>query len=576
MDDAVRISAETFRSIYEIGFKTWTQLDANIEEKSMLPQPSQVTQEICHQHPVLTRHLNLKIDQMGAFATGGCIWSSHRTKCAHAMPPFRQPVRIKVAAKKPVSLSMSEPTEDRNTVFPCFIRDQDYISVLMLAWAYILSSRWTEIMPGTCSLAYTDSQAIPQQNATLSQGNKNFISVQLGHGWQANLEYEQQTFLAPWSIDVQKDFEFLLLHSTDPATNRHSVATFSDAIHYLNRFCARHVVSDQSHAALAAVLLLPSMGTLNSLRLPTPSSKMGVPHSALGSVCEGLQDDWIHRSCYIDKLLTLSCNTRGIRPLLLSIFYEPNIECNAVTPWLQGTLAAIKHVASDNSYLVGRLCMERSPRVAFLWLGCIILNIQNELLREVYFGQIPIDLPSASWSRTIQSFIQQRVSDPLATDGLILRADECRLLFLSQSERHTRLPLCQWTPFGKTTVSDVDLEVRLHQQCQDHWLQYEGIEWESKPFLANHLYNHSHRDLLQISYEGLDRDREAISENATRNIFGCLRVDGYGQGEQDIWKYEWFDMSDSDDNDVDEEDTTSDASAQLSPRVESWVFDVSH
>ncbi|KAI6755765.1 unnamed protein product [Fusarium graminearum] len=588
MDDAVRISAETFRSIYEIGFKTWTQLDANIEEKSMLPQPSQVTQEICHQHPVLTRHLNLKIDQMGAFATGGCIWSSHRTKCAHAMPPFRQPVRIKVAAKKPVSLSMSEPTEDRNTVFPCFIRDQDYISVLMLAWAYILSSRWTEIMPGTCSLAYTDSQAIPQQNATLSQGNKNFISVQLGHvspeearwwaailapgqGWQANLEYEQQTFLAPWSIDVQKDFEFLLLHSTDPATNRHSVATFSDAIHYLNRFCARHVVSDQSHAALAAVLLLPSMGTLNSLRLPTPSSKMGVPHSALGSVCEGLQDDWIHRSCYIDKLLTLSCNTRGIRPLLLSIFYEPNIECNAVTPWLQGTLAAIKHVASDNSYLVGRLCMERSPRVAFLWLGCIILNIQNELLREVYFGQIPIDLPSASWSRTIQSFIQQRVSDPLATDGLILRADECRLLFLSQSERHTRLPLCQWTPFGKTTVSDVDLEVRLHQQCQDHWLQYEGIEWES-----NHLYNHSHRDLLQISYEGLDRDREAISENATRNIFGCLRVDGYGQGEQDIWKYEWFDMSDSDDNDVDEEDTTSDASAQLSPRVESWVFDVSH
>ncbi|CAF3524379.1 unnamed protein product [Fusarium graminearum] len=571
MDDAVRISAETFRSIYEIGFKTWTQLDANIEEKSMLPPLSQVTQEICHQHPVLTRHLKLKIDQMGAFATGGCIWSSHRTKCAHAMPPFRQPVRIKVAAKKPVSLSMSEPTEDRNTVFPCFIRDQDYISVLMLAWAYILSSRWTEIMPGTCSLAYTDSQAISQQNATVSQGNENFISVQLGHGWQANLEYEQQTFLAPWSIDVQKDFEFLLLHSTDPATNRHSAATFSDAIHYLNRFCARHVVSDQSHAALAAVLLLPSMGTLNSLRLPTPSSKMGVPHSALGSVCEGLQDDWIHRSCYIDKLLTLSCNTRGIRPLLLSIFYEPNIECNAVTPWLQGTLAAIKHVAGDNSYLVGRLCMERSPRVAFLWLGCIILNIQNELLREVYFGQIPIDLPSASWSRTIQSFIQQRVSDPLVTDGLILRADECRLLFLSQSERHTRLPLCQWTPFGKTTVSDVDLEVRLHQQCQDHWLQYEGIEWES-----NHLYNHSHRDLLQISYEGLDRDREAISENATRNIFGCLRVDGYGQGEQDIWKYEWFDMSDSDDNDVDEEETTSYASAQLSPRVESWVFDISH
>ncbi|QPC73126.1 hypothetical protein HYE68_003878 [Fusarium pseudograminearum] len=609
MDDAVRISAETFRSIYEIGFKTWTQLDANSEEKSRLPPLSQATREICHQHPVLTRHLRLKTDQMGAFATGGCIWSSHGTKCTHAIPPFRQPVRIKVAAKKPVSLSMSEPTENRNTAFPCFVRDQDYLSVLMLAWAYILSARWTDIMPGGCSLTYTDRQAISQQDTTECQGNENFINVQLGHvspqearwwaailapgqGWQAKLEYEQQTFVSPWSINVQQNFNFLLLHNSDPTATPHAVAPFSDAVHYLNRFCARHVVSDQSHAALAAVLLLPSVGTLKSLRLPAPSSNMGVPHSALGSIGESLQDDWIYRSCYIDKLLTLSCNTRGIRPLLLSVFYEPSIECNAVTPWLQGTLAAIKHVAGNNLYAVGRLCMERSPRVAFLWLGCIILNIQDQLLREVYFGQIPIDLPSASWSGITQSFIQQRVSNPLVTDGSVSRADECRLLFLSQSEHHTRLPLCQWTPFGKTTVSDVDLDIRVHQQCEDHWLQYEGIEWEcedgdvefmslqkadsqtipSKPSVQQPTQT----VITAIPYEGMERDREAISENATRNIFGWLRVDGYAQGEQDIWKHEWFDMSDSDDDDIKEEETISDTSAQVSPRVESWVLNHSH
>ncbi|UZP45269.1 hypothetical protein NXS19_013081 [Fusarium pseudograminearum] len=609
MDDDVRISAETFRSIYEMGFKTWAQLHANIGEKSRLPPLSQAIEEICHQHPVLTPNLRLQTDQMGAFATGGCIWSSHGPKCTHAISPFRLPVRIKVATRKPVSLSISEPTESQKTAFPCFIRDQDYIYVLMLAWAYILSARWIDIMPGTCSLTYTDRQAISQQDTTECQGNENLISVQLGHvspqearwwaailapgqGWQANLDYEQQTFLAPWSIDVQKDFEFLLLHSTDPATTPYSAATFLDAIHYLDRFCARHVVSDQSQAALAAVLLLPSMGTLKSLRLPAPSSKMGVPHSALGSIGESLQDDWIYRSCYIDKLLTLSCNTRGIRSLLFSVFYEPSIECNAVTPWLQGTLAAIKHVAGHNPYTVGRLCMERSPRVAFLWLGCIILDIQDELLREVYFGQIPIDLHSASWSGTIQSFIQQRVSNPLIIDGFISRADECRLLFLSQSERRSRLPVCQWTPFGKTPVDDVDLEVRVHQQCQDHWLQYEGIEWEcedgnvgslslqkvdsqtipSKPpvHVPTQEFN------TYISYEGLDRDREAISENATRNIFGWLRVNGYAQGEQDIWKHEWFDMSDFDDDDIKEEETISDTSAQLSPRVESWVLNHSH
>ncbi|WXC63483.1 hypothetical protein SNK03_009304 [Fusarium graminearum] len=152
--------------------------------------------------------------------------------------------------------------------------------------------------------------------------------------------------------------------------------------------------------------------------------------------------------------------------------------------------------------------------------------------------------------------------------------------------------MCQWAPFGKTPVGDVDLEVPVHQQCEDHWLQYEGIEWEcedgnfgslelqkadSQPIPSKpHVHLPTQEFTTDISYEGLDRDREAISENATRNIFGWLLVDGYVQGEQDIWKDEWLDMSDSDDDDVDEEETTSYASAQLSPRVESWVFDISH
>ncbi|KAG5747767.1 hypothetical protein H9Q70_009552 [Fusarium xylarioides] len=76
-----------------------------------------------------------------------------------------------------------------------------------------------------------------------------------------------------------------------------------------------------------------------------------------------------------------------------------------------------------------------------------------------------------------------------------------------------------------------------------------------------------------ICYEEMARDREAISENATRSIFGWLRPDGYAQDEQDIWKHEWFDMSESDEDDIRDDETTSEASARLSPRVESWVLD---
>ncbi len=41
-----------------------------------------------------------------------------------------------------------------------FRGDRNYIAVLALAWAYILSARWAEMMPGTCSLAYSGECAV--------------------------------------------------------------------------------------------------------------------------------------------------------------------------------------------------------------------------------------------------------------------------------------------------------------------------------------------------------------------------------------------------------------------------------
>lgn len=221
------------------------------------------------------------------------------------------------------------------------------------------------------------------------------------------------------------------------------------------------------------------MGCPKPIKLPTPrASRAGATHVPPDAPEDEPRHDWIYNDHHIDKLLTLSCNIRGIRPLLLSPFYESSIECNAVTPWLQGTQAAIKQVAENNSYIVGRMCMERSPKVAFLWIGCIILNLQDKILQGVRFGQIPIDLHSAAWSGTVQSFIQQHVSNPMVKDGYVSRVDESRLLFLSQSDQHARVPVCQWRPFGKTPIEDVDIDVRVHQQCEDHWLQYEGTGWE--------------------------------------------------------------------------------------------------
>jgi hypothetical protein len=69
--------------------------------------------------------------------------------------------------------------------------------------------------------------------------------------------------------------------------------------------------------------------------------------------------------------------------MLLSVFYEASIECNTVTPWLQGTVAAINSIAGDNSVILGRMFMDRLLNVVFLWLGANFLGLQKKLLQVV-------------------------------------------------------------------------------------------------------------------------------------------------------------------------------------------------
>jgi hypothetical protein len=377
--------------------------------------------------------------------------------------------------------------------------------------------------------------------------------------------------MSPWSVNFQADFGFALRHTVRDLPSFVQAATFQDATKYLERFCTHRNIIDQSQAALSTVLLLPSMSSTEGLSLPFPN----IAESGTLCLLEGLgaqshcdlRHHWTCDDRQIDKLITLSCNTRGIRPMLLSTFYEPSIECNAVTPWLQGTLAAIEHLAKSDSYRITRMCMERAPTVAFLWLGVFVLGLHQSLLQDVRFRQIPIDLHSAVWSRTTQSFIQDRLSYPLVMNGTVSRADECKLLFLSQSGSHARLPLCQWKPFGTTAIEHTDLEVRNHRTCKHHQLRYKGVSWKCQgkrykhqPLARSlddcnttkdkfHVEPYETTDSVLTCFTGLDRDREAISENATRNVFGWLRSDGYAPNEAHIWKHEWFESSDSDDSD---------------------------
>lgn len=584
----LRLSDEEFKARYEQAFRSWIRLHQRIVENDNAPDYTLLFQEVLRGHPVLPHTLRLEPNKDGAFAIGSSLWGSTRAVCTSDLPQFQQPIRLRVASKQPTMLAIQQDNEAQESFASFFGQREDFMSILVLAWTYVLSARWVETMSGGCKLLYTDTLATRDDGFDGKKKERNIVNVQLndagaeearwwaailapGQGWHATMNLPSETYISPWSICTQSSCEFQLSCTTVHLPPYAPAASFLDARRYLHKFCVDHSISDQSHAALAAVLLLPSLESSHIFKLAIPKdtaskdSFRGTRHSN--------QYDWIYEDRHIDKLITLSCNSKGMRPMLMSVFYEPDIECNAVSPWLQGTIAALTSIGNLTSHSTVRLCMSRAPTIAVLWLGSYIVGCHKKFLNEgLRYGQLPIELHSAAWSGLLQSFVQLPTSNPLMRDGAVSREDECRLLFLSQSSDHTRLPLCQWKPFGVTPIDYTDIEVRKHKMCQGHQLLCEKISWECEGdrddvqiLLQNTTKHEMHgdvqtdgrhdKDFIPVRFAELNREREGISENATRNMFGWLRPDGCAPHELKIWKHEWMyasSSSDEDDTDLDE------------------------
>ncbi|KAI5864548.1 hypothetical protein GGS23DRAFT_604176 [Durotheca rogersii] len=602
MDDPIRPSAETFRSIYEESFRLWSRLYLRAVEDSRLPASCLSIENAFPHHPSFPRNLSLK----------------------HVKDPEYGYVKMYVTTNEPLSLSIAE-TPDRHfnfaSWFPC--HDQNHLAVLILAWAYVLSARWVDTMPEGCSLKYTSSQAACYHDGEVTgqQADQSLVKVDIGdasseevrwwaailapeQGWQATMTLDQDEKVSPWSVRLPSKPRFLVSRkrtASPPPSPPHSAPSFADAVRSLDSFCVRHNIMDQSYAALAAVLLFPTLSEEDEvLQLPAPtahswsqSTQMALPYTLEQRVdsTRQLQRGWMYQDKHLDRLLTMSCHISGIRPMLLSVFYEARIECNVVSPWLQGALAVIDSLAGENPTVLARMFMDRVPEVGFLWLGSTILGVQKTFLNNVKYGELPVNLHSAAWSGTIQSFIQQPVSNPLVTNGYVSRADECRLLSLSPTIGfRSWVPLCQWRPFGATPLEITDIEIRLHEKCGDHRLQYQGFAWncvngqvESRPVdnvdtytaLSRSPAHYPHDEVqIPIDYGAMNREREFTSVDATLMIMRWLRSEGHTRHERDMWEHKWFAVLKSSDGsepgDYDSENSS--CTGPKSPSyVRSWI-----
>lgn len=406
--------------------------------------------------------------------------------------------------------------------------------------------------------------------------------------------------LAPWSVSLAHGAAFTISGSTNSTLVSPTPArpcSSATAIGFIEKFCRLHSIHDQSLAALAAVLLLPSLKGLKSSSLPALRIKVSKPN--LSMVAQEQQQrrrekqfielPRVPQKQDLDLLLTASCYCTGIDTILFSVFFEPGVECNKAGPWLQGALDVANDLLESDPWVLGRMLMDRLPQAAPLWLGVTILGLHSKFMKQAGYGQLPVNLNSAAWTGTIQSFIQQPVSTNLNGTGRISRADECRLLFLAQADDHSHVPFCQWVPFGTTELQYADIEVRIHEDCREHALQYAGFIWncvggesrnnesgDSSAVSFEALQHHAtttkpeHWEVKLTSPEDLKHTKEFISEVSTRSIFRWLRPDGQPLHEKELWEHDWLEIYESDEED--EVGLKDDQSGPKSiPHVSSWL-----
>lgn len=510
-------------------------------------------------------------------AVGKSTWSITLGSCD--LPGFDEDVRIQVATNRPVVVAIVSSKQVARSSPRFWDNENDHTTLLIFAWTYILTARWAELIPGASAPEYSEHEAEwEEQGNSPNQWSSDSVmpTVDLGNvdddaaqwwaailapdsGWSATIRGDTGSILhAPWQVKVLSEQPFILSRGTKtlPRASHHKVSSCSTALRYLSDYCKLHDVMEQSHAALAAAMLLPLASFENRrVNLPMPRFRK-IPQLGERSMSEASPGhfDWI------DRLLPLSCHCVGIKALLNSLFYEPGVECNICGAWLQGTFTFLDSATVQDQGTLLQILNKRDPGLGFLWLGAFMTGAHTRALQEARGGCWKMDPHAASWTGTLMSFIQEPVPILAPEAKEISRADECRLLYYAHDQCYSFPPLFPFAPFGATALADTNLEVRQHARCEaNHTLEYKGLAWRCRDGARTSTSSsvkslrtkagHSLIDKVSVNYDKFDFEDDECSEMVTRNMFTWLRdEDGFPVAERPIREHEWIDNLEFDDD----------------------------
>ncbi|KAJ5428840.1 hypothetical protein N7445_010294 [Penicillium cf. griseofulvum] len=328
MGDALRPGVDEFSQVLQGSLMTWTSYLATENKEHLLPR------QAINMRPLVSQ-----------------------------TPPFL------VGSRLHVELSEDSPLSDWPGVQGLSGYDKgNYLSVLYFAWAYIISARWVELLGRSadheCHMGYTSDGMegpLPQPD------NQPMAEIVIGDdaceeevlwwrailcsndGWDATAKYNGHVYLSPWSISSKK--RRFTLATKDFLGTKSEAPLSGVALNYLSRFCVYHWLYAQCSVALAGVLYIPFLRGRTVSLPPLRQASRLEPIQCIGGSPVSIPDLFIEYNELLPKYMTLSSNTWGMRSLLYSTFFNPAIECNLVSAWLNPAFAIIDFISPRKNEL---------------------------------------------------------------------------------------------------------------------------------------------------------------------------------------------------------------------------------
>lgn len=240
------------------------------------------------------------------------------------------------------------------------------------------------------------------------------------------------------SLDVTQRFSIKWRTSESPIHTTININPPSsyEAILLFANFSSLHNLRNQFSAAFATTLTLPTHNYYDTIViLPFPSQARDYKEN---TSMQRVDTEWLKKE--LAYYMALSCSLNVVMSSLCGVFWDTNVSCNLVSPWLHFILheipngIGIANVFDRYHEVLAFICAKRCSSLSALWLGAAIGGLVSRVLKFVESGIPFLDHNAFPWTGCSQSFMNVSSLGPYfipnSSNEDITRADVWQILYL--------------------------------------------------------------------------------------------------------------------------------------------------